>query len=441
MATEFQLPDLGEDIDEAEVIGVLVAVGDAVDADQPVIEVETEKANLEVPAPHAGTISAIHVKVGDVLKVGQPLVSIDEAAAGAEPTAPAEAAPAAAEPPAVAATPSAPELLAAPPEPELPAAPPAAPVAESPPPEAPPAVDGQGTPVPASPSVRIFAREVGVPIEQVSGTGPGGRITVDDVKAHARGAARAPAPAAGGPAPEPLSDLSRYGEIERERMSGVRRATARNLAQSWAQSPLVTLQRKADITALDALRRKHRDRVAAAGGSLTMLPILMKIVAGALREFPRLNASIDIETQEIVYRRYVHLGVATDTDHGLLVPVVRDADQKTITQLAVEVRELAEKARDRKLSLDELRGGTFTISNLGAFGIGFFNAILHPPQVGILAVGRAEMEPVWIDGEFQPRLRMPLALNIDHRLIDGADGARALNWIVEAIEEPLLLVL
>ena len=418
MATEFQLPDLGEDIDEAEVIGVLVAVGDAVDADQPVIEVETEKANLEVPAPHAGTISTIHVKVGEVLKVGQPLVSIDEAAAGA-------------------ATPSAPELLAAPPEPELPAAP----VAESPPPEAPPAVDGQGTLVPASPSVRMFAREVGVPIEQVSGTGPGRRITVDDVKAHARGAARAPAPAAGGPAPEPLPDLSRYGEIERERMSSVRRATARNLAQSWAQSPLVTLQHKADITALDALRRKHRDRVAAAGGSLTMLPILMKIVAGALREFPRLNASIDIETQEIVYRRYVHLGVATDTDHGLLVPVVRDADQKTITQLAVEVRELAEKARDRKLSLDELRGGTFTISNLGAFGIGFFNAILHPPQVGILAVGRAEMEPVWIDGEFQPRLRMPLALNIDHRLIDGADGARALSWIVEAIEEPLLLVL
>ena len=438
MATDYLLPDLGEDIDEAEVIAVLVNIGDSVELDQGVIEVETEKANLEVPAPHAGAITAIHVKVGDILKPGQVLVTIDDAN-GAAPAAP-KVEEAASEAPAAAPAPSVP---AEPPcSVEAAAGPTAAPTPIGPPSPAPPAFeDGQRTPVPASPSVRMFAREIGVAIEEVQGTGPGGRLSVDDVKAHARSRPRgASAPAGVAAAHAPLPDLSQFGEIERERMSGIRRATARTLSQSWAQSPHVTLQRKADITQLDALRRKHRDRVAAAGGQLTLMPILMKVVAGALREFPKLNAAIDMETQEIVYRRYIHIGVATDTDRGLIVPVVRDADRKTITELAIEIRELAEKARDRKATLDELRGGTFTISNLGGMGVGFFNAILHPPQVGILAVGRAEMEPVWIEGEFQPRLRMPLALNFDHRLIDGADGARALNWMVEAIEEPLLLM-
>ena len=415
MATDYQLPDLGEDIDEAEVIAVLVNVGDRVALEQAVIEVETEKANLEVPAPHAGSITAVHVKVGDILKPGQLLVTID-AANGASPAAPA------------------PNEVAAP-----------TPNAATAPEEGEPS-EAAPLPEPAAPAVRMFAREIGVAIEDVHGSGPGGRISVDDVKTHARssrgGAATATgAPAAAPSAATPLPDLSQFGAIERERMSGIRRTTARTLSQSWTQSPHITLQRKADITSLDALRRTHRDRVAAAGGQLTMMPILMKIVAGALREFPRLNAAIDIEAQEIVYRHYVHIGIATDTDRGLIVPVVRDADQKTITELAIEIRELADKARERKAALDELRGGTFTISNLGGMGVGFFNAILHPPQVGLLGVGRAEMEPVWIDREFQPRLRMPLALNFDHRLIDGADGARALNWLVEAIEEPLLLVL
>ena len=447
MATDYQLPDLGEDIDEAEVIAVLVNVGDRVALEQAVIEVETEKANLEVPAPHAGSITAVHVKVGDILKPGQLLVTID-AANGASPAAPAPNEVAAPTPNAATAPEEGEPSEAAPlPEPSAPAAAAAPiPLPVPTPAGAPPAEAGQRRAVPASPAVRMFAREIGVAIEDVHGSGPGGRISVDDVKTHARssrgGAATATgAPAAAPSAATPLPDLSQFGAIERERMSGIRRTTARTLSQSWTQSPHITLQRKADITSLDALRRTHRDRVAAAGGQLTMMPILMKIVAGALREFPRLNAAIDIEAQEIVYRHYVHIGIATDTDRGLIVPVVRDADQKTITELAIEIRELADKARERKASLDELRGGTFTISNLGGMGVGFFNAILHPPQVGLLGVGRAEMEPVWIDGEFQPRLRMPLALNFDHRLIDGADGARALNWLVEAIEEPLLLVL
>ena len=424
MATDYLLPELGEDIEEAEVIAVHVRAGDHVELEQAVIEVETEKANLDVPAPYAGAITAVLVSVGDMIKPGQAIVTI-EGEDGAEPAAPASAAP---------------PTPAAPPAPSgaAPTRPPTTPARR--PAVATPVLPSDGGQVPASPSVRMFAREIGVAIGEVAGTGPGGRISIEDVKVYARLARSGAAPAeepARAPAPtSSLPDLSQFGEIERERMSGVRRTTARTLSQSWAQSPHVMLQRKADVTDLEALRRPNRERVAAAGGQLTMMPILMKVVAGALREFPRLNASIDAASEEIVYRRYVHIGVATDTDHGLIVPVLRNADQKSMTELAIEIGELVGRARDRKSTLDDLRGGTFTISNLGGMGIGFFNAVLLPPQVGILAVGRAEQEPVWIDGEFQPRLRMPLAINFDHRLIDGADGARALAWIAEALEQP-----
>jgi pyruvate dehydrogenase E2 component (dihydrolipoamide acetyltransferase) len=421
MATDYQLPDLGEDIDEAEVIAILVNVGDSVEEAQPIIEVETEKANLEVPAPYAGAITAVHVKVGDILQPGQIIVSIDDGNV----------------PSSVETNPTVANIAAVPTEiEEAPSVEPAQLL--------PSEFAGGATlvPMPAAPSVRMFAREIGVAIEQVQGTGPGGRISVDDVKKHAR-SLRVDSNSAEITVSESakisLPDLSQFGDIEREPMSGIRRATARTLSQSWIQSPHVTLQRKADITELDLLRRKHRERVAAVGGQLTLMPILMKVVAGALLEFPKLNASIGMETQEIVYRRYIHIGIATDTDRGLLVPVIRDVDLKNVTELAIEVHELVEKARNRRVAPDDLRGGTFTISNLGGMGVGFFNAILLPPQVGILAVGRAEIEPVWIDGEFQPRLRMPLALNFDHRLIDGADGARALSWIVEATEKFSLL--
>lgn len=417
MATDYQLPDLGEDIDEAEVIAILVSVGDSIEDEQPLIEVETEKANLEVPAPHAGAITAVHVKVGDILQPGQIIVSIDDGNVSSS----------------VETNPTVENIAVVQTEiEEAPSVEPA-PLGSS--------EFGGGitqAPKPAAPSVRMFAREIGVAIEQVQGTGPGGRISVDDVKKYARslrGDSTSVEMAVSGSAQTALPDLSQFGDIEREPMSGIRRATARTLSQSWARSPHVTLQRKVDITELDLLRRKHRERVEAVGGQLTLMPILMKVVADALLEFPKLNASIDMETQEIVYRRYIHIGIATDTDRGLLVPVIRDVDRKDVTELAIEIHELVEKARDRKATPDDLRGGTFTISNLGGMGVGFFNAILHPPQVGILAVGRAETEPVWIDDEFQPRLRMPLALNFDHRIIDGADGARALSWIVEATEK------
>ena len=429
MATDYLLPELGEDIEEAEVIAVHVRAGDHVEPEQAVIEVETEKANLDVPAPYAGAITAVHVSVGDMVKPGQAIVTI-EGEDGAEPAAPAAGC---ARSGASARRRTASALRCS-----QPARPPAAPRGRA---VATPVLPSDGGQVPASPSVRMFAREIGVAIGEVAGDGPrrahldrrreGARTADAQQGGSCRGATARPAPA-----PAALPDLSQFGEIERERMSGVRRTTARTLSQSWSQSPHVMLQRKADVTDLEALRRANRERVTAAGGALTMMPILMKVVAGALREFPRLNASIDAQSEEIVYRRYVHIGVATDTDHGLIVPVVRNADQKSMTELAIEIGEVVGRARDRKSTLDDLRGGTFTISNLGGMGIGFFNAVLLPPQVGILAVGRAEQEPVWIDGEFQPRLRMPLAINFDHRLIDGADGARALAWIAEALEQP-----
>ena len=433
MATDYLLPDLGEDIEEAEVIAVHVHAGDRVERDEAVIEVETEKANLDVPAPYAGAITAVHVSVGDTIKPGQAIVAI-EAEEGVKPSSPA-----APQAPAASAPPEPPEP---PPPVAAPAPPPAAPA--RPPAAATPVLPSDGGLVPASPSVRMFAREIGVALGEVAGSGPGGRVSIDDVKAHARLMRSGPAPAeapeaprrGAAPPPSALPDLSQFGEVERERMSGVRRTTARTLSQSWAQSPHVMLQRKADVTELEAIRRANRERVAAAGGQLTMMPILMKVVAGALREFPRLNASIDAASEEIVYRRYVHVGVATDTDHGLIVPVVRNADEKTITRLSIEIGELVGRARERKSTLEDLRGGTFTISNLGGMGIGFFNAVLLPPQVGILAVGRAEQEPVWTGSDFEPRLRMPLAINFDHRLIDGADGARALAWICETLEQP-----
>ena len=454
MADEFALPDLGEGIEEAEVIGVLVHAGDTVEADQPLIEVETEKANLDVPSPHAGVVEAVLVEVGEVIRVGQPIVSIAATNGASAAPAPAAEAPAPSPSDGAGAPPAAPAPAAPAPSQPTPVA-----AVPAPAPVAPVLLEPAGRSVAASPAVRLFAREIGVRISDVPGSGPGGRVSIDDVKAHARALltqlyaspsavappapappAPAPAPEAGVPPPAALPDLAAFGEIERERMTPTRRATARNLAQSWAQSPHITLQQKADVTELDARRRELRDRVAESGGSLTMMPILMQVVTRALAEFPRLNASIDMATQEIVYRRYIHVGVATDTERGLVVPVVRDADQKSLTELAVEIRELAERARDRKLGIDDMRGGTFTISNLGGMGTGFFTAILHPPQVGILAVGRAEREPVWMGDGFQPRLRMPLGLTVDHRLIDGADAARVLSFIVGALEEPPELV-
>jgi len=284
-----------------------------------------------------------------------------------------------------------------------------------------------------------MARELGVDIDQVAGTNPAGRISVEDVKAHAKRLIETRA--AGAPAVTALPDFSRWGDIERQPMRAVRRKTAEHLTAAWTTIPHVTQFDAADITALDEFRKKYAKRVEEAGGNLTVTSIAVKVIAAAMKVFPQFNASIDMAAGEIVFKKYVHIGIAVDTDRGLLVPVVRDADRKNITQLSVEIAQLSEKARTRKIALDEMQGGCFSISNLGGMGGTNFTPIVNAPEVAILGIARGRMEPVFKDGAFIPRMMLPLALSYDHRLIDGADGIRFLRWVVDALEQPFLLAL
>ncbi len=299
--------------------------------------------------------------------------------------------------------------------------------------------------------MRRLARELGVELRAVQGSGILGRISAEDVRAFAEGRTpRAPAGEAKGapaapsaPAPRPLPDFSAWGETERVAMSGVRKATVKTMANAWPTVPMVTHFDKADATDFEALRQRHKADAEKLGAKLTPTAMLIKVVAAALRKFPDFNASIDVEKQEIVYKRYVNVGVAVDTDHGLLVPVVKNADRKNMLELAVELGELAEKARARKLTPDDMQGGNFSVSNLGGIGGTGFTPIVNPPDVAILGVSRGGMEPVWDDekGEFVPRLTMPLSVTYDHRLIDGASAARFLRWVCRAIEDPFLMSL
>ncbi|MEW6320533.1 MAG: 2-oxo acid dehydrogenase subunit E2, partial [Acidobacteriota bacterium] len=311
------------------------------------------------------------------------------------------------------------------------------------------AVAPAGPAAPAAPNVRRLAREIGVDIQQVRGTGPGGRITQEDVKEYARmvmsslgGGGQAAVTAGGGRmAAAPLPDFSKWGEIERKPMSGIRRKTAEHLAHAWHAIPHVTQYDKADMTALESVRPKYQAEVEKLGGKLTVTAVLAKIVASALRKFPQFNSSLDPATETIVYKKYVHVGIAVDTENGLLVPVVRDADRKNVIEIAVEIQQLAEKARARKLTLDDMSGGSMSISNLGGIGGTAFTPIVNWPEVAILGVSRGVVEPVWRDGEFQPRQMLPLSLSYDHRVIDGADAIRFLRWIVDAVEQPFALIL
>jgi pyruvate dehydrogenase E2 component (dihydrolipoamide acetyltransferase) len=507
VATDFTLPELGENIAAGDVLRVLVKAGDTLAKDQAVLELETDKATIEVPSSVAGVIKDIKVKAGDNVKVGQAILSVDEngaapaagkAAATPAPGQPSKPAPATAkpaeQPPAETAKPAEPaareparEQRAAPAEqsarepaeetdpdmqPDVPAPdrstkPDKAGVKDEQGDEqaparkkvvdisrgaratAEPASAPETPPAPAAPSVRRMARELGVEIDQVTGTGAGGRISVEDVKEHAKrlvtGAARS-----GGPAPSPLPDFSRWGPVERQPMRAVRRKTAEHLSAAWATIPHVTQHDLADVTALEEVRKRYAKQTEAAGGALTVTAIAVKVVAAALKVFPQFNASIDMATSEVILKKYVNIGVAVDTDRGLLVPVIRDADTRNILQLSVELAQLAEKARNRKLSLEEMQGGCFSISNLGGIGGTAFTPIVNAPEVAILGISRARMEPVWDDtgqgrhpagGGFVPRLMLPLSLSYDHRAIDGADGVRFLRWVVDALEQPFLLAL
>ncbi len=500
---DFILPELGEQIESGDVLRVLVKAGDTIAKDQPVLELETDKATIEVPSSVAGTVKEIKIKAGDKVKVGQAILSYDEGGKAeggkaeggkAEPVSPKPA-------PAKAAAPAkANEGGKAPAEkvdsteegqPDVevedqstqpdksgvkdPSVGPQAAAdvarpfqgrdrgAESPAPQgsdrgtnvvdisrgARPAAGAAAAPetppAPAAPSVRRTARELGVEVGDVKGTGPNGRISIEDVKEHVKrlvssGAGR------GAAAGVPLPDFTRWGGVERQPMRAVRRKTAAHLSAAWASIPHVTQCDLADITGLEELRKKYAKQVEAAGGNLTVTSIAVKVIAAALRKFPQFNASIDLAADEIILKKFVNIGVAVDTDRGLLVPVIRDADQKNIVQLSVEIAQLSEKARTRKIALEEMQGGCFSISNLGGIGGTYFTPIVNAPEVAILGISRARMEPVYQkdnggSGQFVPRFMLPLSLSYDHRVIDGADGIRFLRWVCEALEQPFILAL
>jgi pyruvate dehydrogenase E2 component (dihydrolipoamide acetyltransferase) len=412
-----QVPDIG-DFKDVEVIEVLVKVGDRVAAEQSLVTVESDKASMEIPSAAAGVVKEIKVKLGDKINIGDLLLVLEGSAtaASAAPTAAAPAAPAAAAP--VSAAPEA-------------APPPAAPL--------PAHLPGSATAnLPhASPSVRKFARELGVPLTEVKGSGPKGRITQDDVQGFTKSvmagdvrtqaqSAKSPASAGGGEAlgllPWPKVDFTKFGAVERKDLSRIKKISGANLHRNWVMIPHVTNHDNADITDLEALRVQLNKENEKSGVKVTMLAFLIKACVTALKKFPEFNTSLDGD--QLVYKQYYHIGFAADTPNGLMVPVLRDADKKGIFQLSQEMGELAKKARDGKLGAAEMSGGCFSISSLGGIGGRYFSPIINAPEVAILGASKSVMEPVWNGKEFVPRLILPLSLSYDHRVIDGASAAR-----------------
>ena len=437
MARAFKLPDLGEGIHEGEVIRVLVSVGDQIEEGDSILEIETDKAAVEIPSPYTGKVLEITVQPGQVVNVGDVLLTFsngDESAEVAEPEAGAV-------------------------ETEMPVEThPAAAAAEdkvpsSPPPAAEPATENKG-PVPASPATRRLARELGVDLHRVSPTGPGGLVTATDVQAFAATGdtgpvevkelvAAVPLDVAGAAAaPPPLPDFTQWGPVERLPLRSIRRATARQMSIAWSQIPHVSSQDEIDVTRIEAARRRNKSEVEAAGGRLTLTVFTVKAIAAALQQFPQFNVSVDPAKGEIIRKNYYHIGVAADTGDGLVVPVVRDVDRKSILELAVEINDLVQRTRTRKASLDELRGGTFTVTNIGAAGgRGHFAPIINYPEAAILGMGRARLKPMVKPKpggsyEIVPRLIMPVVLAFDHRVLDGVDAANFLDFFRSTLEDP-----
>ena len=456
MARPFVLPDLGEGLTEAEIRQVLVREGDVVAEDAPLLEVETDKATVEIPSPMAGRIEKIHVQPGQTVKVGQVLVEFaaaggKQAADTLDPTR--KLAP---EPNTVIAGTHARQAGSAAPTARAAAAPAA------------PAVARTG-PVPATPSTRRLARELGVDLHAVSGSGPGGRVTDDDVRAATNGGAsrgggsaveRAPVErneSARGATPEPpavakplarvgveppaLPKFEQWGPIERQPLSHLRRTIAERMTLSATLIPHVTHFDRADITDLDALIRRNLDAGKARGVTLTLTAFLLKATGLALLEHPTFNASLDPAAGELIVKRYVHLGVAVAAERGLIVPVMRDIDRKPLLEIARELGDLARRVREGKATLEDLRGGTFTITNIGALGGTGAIPIINYPEVAILGVARGREEAVVRGGQIVPRLMLPLSLTFDHRVADGADGARFATAIVQRLEQPDSLLL
>ncbi len=435
---DVKLPELGENIDSADVVNVLIKKGDDVEKDQGILEIETDKATIEVPSPIAGKVVEVLIKSGDKAKVGQSLIKV-------ETTADVEGS--------VEVIPENAEIeekhgkeeeketqQKEEDKKELRGERENIEVGEKAD-NQPPISKGSA---PAAPSVRRIAREIGVDINQVPGSGPGGRISMDDVKGYAKKLNEGKVSGAGftvGIKAETLPDFTKFGQVERKEMSKVRSKTAEHLSYAWAVTPHVTQFDKADITELEKVRKELNPKVEKAGGKLTVTAILIKVLTSALKVFPQFNSSVDMEKREVIYKKYFNIGIAVDTEHGLIVPVIKNTEQKNLIELSKEMGELAEKARRRKISLEELQGGSITITNLGGIGGTYFTPIVNSPEVAILGVSRGSYEPVYKDGEFVPRLMLPLSLSYDHRIIDGADAARFLRWVCEALEQPMKLLL
>jgi pyruvate dehydrogenase E2 component (dihydrolipoamide acetyltransferase) len=448
------VPELG-DFKDVAVIEVLVKAGDSVQVDAPLLTLETEKATIDVPSTDAGVIEKLHVAKGSKVSTGTLIATLQLAAdAAATPTAPATATPTPTPPPAPTASSQAPKKAAA-----SPAATPAAvaPAPVSPPTVAAPAEPAATTPgsdqefarAHAGPSVRRFARELGVDLGRVKGTGQKGRITDADVKAFvkslmvpagASGAVGADsgggAGAAGGALPKiNVPDFSSFGAIETRPLGRVQRISGARLHASWVNLPHVTQFDQADVTELEQLRKSLKGRADAAGIRLTTLAFIVRACVRALQQYPLFNTSIDASGENLVYKKYIHIGFAADTPNGLLVPVIRDADRKDIYEIARSLAELSAKARGGKLSGAEMQGGSFTISSLGGIGGTAFTPIINAPEVAILGVSRAVMTPVFRDDEFVPRLLLPLSLSYDHRVIDGANGARFTSYLAKTLAD------
>jgi pyruvate dehydrogenase E2 component (dihydrolipoamide acetyltransferase) len=445
--TEFKLPELGENIEQGELVRLMISPGTNVAEGQPVMELETDKAVVEVPSSVTGVVKDVLVKQGEKVKVGQVIFTLEGGAA--PPAEKPKHAPVEHFSEQTAARQTFQAAIQAEGKTEEQALPPDKPRLLPPSftmPEQLGKVAGSdhGEPVPAAPHVRRLARELGVDIHGVKGSGPGGRISEDDVKNYSKSllaSATAAAQTSRGTqfAQPELPDFTKWGKIERVSIRGVRRKTAEHLWQAWTTIPHVTQQDHADITELEQLRARFAPKAQEAGGKMTVTAIALKVCSSALKIFPQFNASIDMAKEEIVYKQYINIGVAVDTDRGLLVPVIRDVDKKNIVELATELTQLSAKAREKKLTPEEMQGGTFTITNLGGIGGDGFSPIVNHPEVAILGLSRSSMQPVFIGGKFEPRLVLPLSLSYDHRLIDGADAARFLRWIAEAFEQPFLL--
>lgn len=409
---EIKVPDIGQS-SAVDVIEVLVKEGDKLAVDDPIITLESDKASMDVPSPHAGVVQSLKVKVGDKVTEGSVILlltsdaAVEEKSASTNPT-PAKSAPSA------------------------PTAPAPATVKE-----ATPAINDN---LHAGPAVRRLARELDLDLRQINATGPKGRITKDDVKAYVQ--ARMQGGGAGlAIAAAPAIDFSQFGEVSTEPLSKIKKLSGANLHRNWVSIPHVTQFDEADITNLEAFRQERKADVEKQGFKLTPLVFIMKAVAATLKKMPIFNSSLSADGASIVLKHYIHLGVAVDTPNGLVVPVVRDVDKKSVLDLAAELANISERARNKTLKTQDMQGSSFTISSLGGIGGTAFTPIINAPDVAILGVSKASQKPVYIDGALVPRLMLPLSLSYDHRVIDGADGARFCKQLVEYLEDIRYLVL